>query len=387
MDEQSPFKIEIFDGACGFRGTVGNPLALVPTPRFNAQSTASMTLSSKHEMNEELQQPGCRYRISYLGAHLTSGWVSLLSAKGPQSGASVTYELKDDYCLIGDLLAWPKPSAAGGTANDKLAAQTDEYRIITGPAESVLKTVVAENRARVGGLPLTIAPNLNRGGTITVKWRMDPIDEPLMPLFTAAGVGVTVKQVGAGLVLDCYTPSVYPTTLTEASGVVQDYEYTAAAPEATRFIIGGRGEGVARKFRQVVDAPREAAWARRVERFRDATDVEQNATENANLDARGVIALAESGRRAGISLRLNQTPDFHYDPTGADGFRVGDVVTIEVTPGFTITETLTEATLSWTADNGVTVTPLVGQDAGVERRLINTIERVDEAIRRTLSRR
>jgi hypothetical protein len=137
---------------------------------------------------------------------------------------------------------------------------------------------------------------------------------------------------------------------------VTSWGYSISMPKATRVAVGGQGEAQARVFRTVSDAPREAEIGWKIERWRDARDVDAGADMENNLQARGRETLTEGARRTGLSLGLAETAAFRY----GRNVRVGDKVKLEINPNFTVDDVLSEATLSWTQDDGWKRTPKVG---------------------------
>ena len=76
----------------------------------------------------------------------------------------------------------------------------------------------------------------------------------------------------------------------------------------------------------------------------------------------GVTELAKGVAKAGMSLTLQEGEVFRYG--GANGFHVGDIVSIEIDDERTITDVLRTVTLSLSTDAGFTVTPQVGEREG-----------------------
>lgn len=352
MPSPSPFTFTVYDKAFDKKGTVGNPLSLSFTSRHNQQPTGQLILAADHPRTVDLTTSGCRYVLHYQGEHLSSGVITQRAAKGPSRLATITFQLTDDWWLFSRMLAWPNP----GSAVD--AQTTNEYDTRTGAAETVLKAIVSANKGHlVDGPSITVATDLGRGSSITVANRFHPLTDRLMPAVDGAGIGTTVRQVGAGLVVDCYTSEAYPRTLTESSGTVREFEWSSIDPKVSRAIVGGKGEGTARAFRRRIDAARDAEYGYTVEALKDATDLDTAG----ELDARGDEFLAENRPTNGISVKLAETSSFRYDPSGARGLRVGDVIEIQVIAGVTIpADVLRECTVTWSADGGLTVTPQVG---------------------------
>lgn len=348
---EAPFVIEVFNKAFQREGWIGDPLAVTATPRHNAIGTASFTVASDHRRLPALAAPGARCRIKYLGEHLLSGRVGVLGGKGPGLSGEVELTVEDDFRLMYSVLGWPVPTAA-------LTAQTVAYNTRTGPAETVAKAFVKANAIDRLGLPVLIAADQGRGANVTISLRMHPLADRILPVIEPAGIGLTVRQEGTKLVVDAYEPVDYPRLLSEASGTVSDWKWSSSAPMATRVVAGLQGEAQARTFYSKTDPARETEWGDKIEVFRDARDI---ADDPSLAGTRMQESLDEGAPTSGLSLTLSETRAFSYDPTGTTGVRVGDRVRIEVGPDVVVEDLLREVTIGWTADEGLQVTPVVGE--------------------------
>lgn len=347
MTGLSPFTLTVFSRSFQRLGWIGAPLAVECVPRHNAIGYTKITVPSDDVRVPYLMTDGARMTVDYLGEQVMSGRVSHREGAGPAHTATITVTVEDDLRLLTRMLGWPNP--AGGI--DAQGAAT-AYHTVTGPAETVLKTVVTANKSRTSPA-VTVAADSGRGSAITASLRMHPVSDRVLPLVDAAGIGVTVRQQGTGLVLDCYTPTVRAQPLSEDAGTVVDWSWSQEAPAATRVVVGGQGEGTAREFVHVTDSGREAAWGESIEVFRDARDSDDTAV----LTLRGQETLTEGAAKAGLSLTLAETAGFAYGRS----VRVGDVVTTALAPGVEVTDTLREARIVWDAENGLTATPVVGE--------------------------
>ena len=343
MATEIPYELLVYDKAFGFRGWVGRPLSVEVTPRHNLMRTASFTLDADHGRVQDLIAPGARVMVYRHGVYEMSGSVRL-STGTFEVASTLTFNVQGDFRVLHNWLAWPKPGAA-------LTGQDVEYRTITGPAETVVKTVARENALRLG-YPLTCAPDQGRGASGTYTFRFHPMYDRLFPRIDQAGIGVDVKQDGAGLVLDCYTPRLYPHELSPEAGTILGGTYTLAAPTATRVVVGGQGEGVARDFKGFKDDTREADWGDVIEVMQDARD----SSVGDVYAARAAETLAEGAPLAGLSLELSETPNFRYDGVN---LRVGDRVPARI-GGQLFTDTLREAKLTW-GSGGDNAVPIVGE--------------------------
>lgn len=348
----NPFKLALYDKAFNFISFLGAPASLSGTLRHNALSTVNFAVSSDHHLAGDLLTAGTRLVLDYNGNFAVSGQVRSKAAKGPNSAAEISCTVVDDLRILQNL---GMPNPTGPQAEGSMPSQGADtaYYKATGTAEDIVKDVASKNLVTRLGLPVTFGTNLHRGTTPTggVQLRFHPMSDKLLPMADANGIGVTVRQSGAGFLLDVYTPTTYPQVLTEASGVITDWSWSQSDPEATRVVSGGQGEGTARVFRYLIDDAREAEYNDIIEIFRDARDADSNTV----LDARAQETLNDGAPRHGLSLTLAETDTFRY----GDTFQVGDIVTANV-GGLLITDVLREVTFTYTTDEGVDVTPSVG---------------------------
>jgi hypothetical protein len=369
----SPFRITIYDKAFARLGWLPDPISIEVTPRHNQIGTATIVVPTHHTRIPDLAAEGARVVIEYNGEQILSGPVRMYSGTGPDLQGEVTFRVEDDIRLLWRILGWPAPASPA-------SSQPKEDKR-TGNAETVLKGFVSANASRLG-IPLTTATNLNRGATITVAMRMAVLADKLFPAVETAGLGVSVKQVGSGLTLDVYLPNTYPFTLTERSGVVQSWEWSKSAPTATRTVIGDANTGTSRVFRLRPNFSGstnalETLWADKVEVFTD----ESSSTVVAEMDQHGDETLADNATKAGLKVELAETAQFRY---GGSGVHVGDMVSLDVAPGsgVTITDLLREATLTWSAQDGLVVKPTAGERADdPDKILIKAITRIQKVVR------
>lgn len=360
--------VTVCNKAFGRVGILGDPISVEVSLRHNLQPTATVEIASDHRLIPALLAPGSRIVIDFDGSQVFSGPVQVRSGSG-EIGGTVTVTAHDDWRLLSRVLGWPNPT--GSIATQGAATS---YDLKTGPAETVVKWFATRAITRLG-LPVTVAPDLGRGASVTVAMRMHPLADRLLPVIDAAGVGVTVRQVGAGLRLDCYAPVVSPRPLTPSSGEVVAWSWEQAAPTVTRTVVGGQGEGTAREFRARTSTATEAEWGDVCERFVDARDT----SDVAELDARGDLAITEGAMTSGLSLELSETDTFKYGRS----VRVGDLVTAQLIPGAPpVVDVLREATLKWTLADGFTASPIVGdRSSDPNRTLARTIAALATGLR------
>lgn len=353
----SAFRISVYNKNRVFQCPIGNPSALTATVRHNDVGTLSMTLPLGHSRVGALMAEGARLRVLFKGEHLISGPITADQIETDGKKGTYTVSVEDDFRVLKEIAGFPIPAAANGQTSGVITGQTSEYRTYTGNAETIVKNAVTENGVTRLAVPgLTVAANLNRGSIIPggVPLRMHPLFDQLFPAVTAAGLGVTVRQVGANLVLDVYVPKIHTQTLSVKGGTLKQVTMTRTRPRASRVIIGGQGEGTARTFRYLTDAARETLYGMKAETFRDARDDNTAAV----LDARGQETLTELGPQNGVAITLAGSGIFQYGP---GGYHVGDKVPIKVVDGITITEVIKETTLKWVAKDYATTDPVLGE--------------------------
>ena len=375
--DTTPFGITVHDKGFAKVGDVGAPLAVKVVVNHNQQSTAEIDVLSGAARLPDLLTLGARVVITFHGDQLLTGTVTAHSKSGPAKRPVYKVMVSDDWAWMQRMLAWPTPGAATPASGGGLVGQTMEFDVRTGAAESVVKAIVTANKGR--GTPgVTVAADLGRGGSITVKNRFNTLIDITLPLLDAAGIGVTFRQSGAGLVMDCYAGRTYPRTLTEESGVVQDSTVSWAAPKATRVVVAGAGSGTSRVFTLVVDAALEAALGYSIEAFLD----ESSTTTDAERNTAGLVFLAQNAVTAGLTVTLAQTSVFSYDVAGTHGgIRVGDMVPVQVIDGLIVNALLRSCTLTYDTSAGLQVVPQVGDLPSVNNTLAGQFASIAKIVR------
>jgi hypothetical protein len=387
LDDPGPFRVNVYDKDFGFLFPLGDA-AVTVSPRHLAKGTGTITVPLAHPRCEALFTPGTRMTVDYLtGADRTddASWLRVMSGKlwtadiaaanVPAVGKVVAFGLQSNYRILEQLTGWPKPAAAIGS-------QTDAYYVLSGDGETVIKGILAAN---VGRLPysVTMAPNLNRGATVYASVRFDRLSDVLPPLAAQAGLGITVEQVGTGLVVDVYVPTDRTTrVLSEAAGTLTSWALSSSGPSATAAIVATDGASTARHFAQFLDSATETLWDERVEAFVDARDLVN--TQTAEIAQRAAQTLTDGAPQAGWSVAIAETDVVRY----GRNLLVGDRVAVQITPSLALQDILSEVALTWSADNGFTVTPQVGapnQTAQPNRMLARVLANVARGLNRLRS--
>jgi len=333
-----------------------------------AIGTASVELPTSHRKLPLITALGARVVIERDGEHLFSGPMRGITSTGPRSTGTVVVTFEDDFRLLSRILGFPVPTFFA-------AVQGAKSDVRVGPAETVAKGFLADNLVRFNGvgLPVTVEPPHGWGSTVRVESRMAPLADKLLTVVDGAGVGLSVRQTGAGLRCEAYQPRVYPRTLSEDGGTVTGWSYSYQAPTATRTVIGGPDQETARTFQQIIDTAREAEHGDVIEVFTDAGGADSAAA----LTAAGQATLDEGAAKSGFSVELSETKVFRY---GGDGVRVGDRVTVDI-GGQLLTDVLREANLVWNRDTGLTITPTIGADTSVDKKMASIILKLARGIR------
>lgn len=361
MEGQLPIAITVFDKDYARKGVVAAPLSVNVMLQWNAPGVASFRLDADHRRVNDLVAPGARCVISYRAPGITehillSGLVSEAKGSGGPLSPVREFVVLDDLNVLNEIIGYPVPGSP-------LSAQSAAgYDTRTGPLETVLKGYVSANVTGQAIPRLTVQSSSGAGPTTTEKIRMHQLGEKLLPLATAAGLGVRVVQTGTTRQLQTWTPTTRPRVLTEASGIVQSAEFAYLPPEVTRIVVGIGGEDVARQFfgpptTGYVDAAAEALWGIRRQEFIDARDIAQDDANKAAMALqRAQERLAEGASKASLKAELAETGAFRY---GA-AYRLGDLVSVQPAGAAVITERVREIEFEWD-DDGLTITPRVGE--------------------------
>lgn len=367
-----PFSIQVYDQDYANRGPLGAPLSLSGQAVFNAPGSAEFTVAADHPRVPDLSAHGARVVIHHAAASgrlfLLSGRVEQVDGGGGAWESWRRYRVIDDFTVLTDeVQCWPRPSNAITSQGGDGA-----YFTRTGPAETVLKEILAPNVTRQG-TNLTLPTTAGLGPTITASVRFHTVAERVLPLLDAAGLGVRVEQVGDERVLQVWEPATYARPLTEGSGVVLSGEFSVKAPTVTRVAVGAGGEGEARAFRQYIDTSRESLWGIVLPAFRDARDIPADDPDlEALLQARADETLAEGAPKASLRCELVETDHFRL----GSAYNLGDTVSVQLAGDAPlITDRVRAIDFAWTPNAGAVITPRVGDwsdtaDAAVVKRVL-----------------
>lgn len=281
----------------------------------------------------------------------------------------------DDFlALLANRVAYPNPLL--GWASQTIGSVS--YG--PDPAETVIKDIVTANlvspgdTARVVPL-LTVATDLGRGTSAIYKVvTPDPdattgtenstVQASLMDMVRAvdeqAPIGVQITLGDGVLIFDCYEPrdlaelAVFSASL----GNLPEAGLSVSAPTANAILV--QSKVTAATFSQTEGTGATDPW-RRVESFTD-----QSSTDTAEDVATAASqALAAGAGKVAISVTVVDLPRLRFgaDGPGVQGYRVGDIVTLDIREGVTFTDIVSKVQLVADATGDTyteTVTPTIG---------------------------
>ena len=200
--------------------------------------------------------------------------------------------------------------------------------------------------------PLVIG-DVVAGAQATINSRFKPVVDEVATLAETAGLTVDIVQD------DELRKSVLTVTkgrdfsrrirLSHDNGGIESHEFTVEAPTVTSVLVAGQGEGEKRTLKLTDGNAND--WGFWALQFQDRRDTD----DQAELDAAGVDTLTEGQENASVNVVVNDTPRIRF---GRD-FWLGDTVTVQLSTGAVITDTVQMAELSWD-ENGRKVALHVG---------------------------
>lgn len=365
-------------------GEIGEFNDLSWTPTFNDVGTWSLTMPFVEQA--VLLQRDALVTIEWRGKR-TVWRIGLLNPKQDPETEEPALSITSVGALsmVGWEEAWPNPTL--GLNSQPVLSETDPapYK---GPAETVIKQIVAGNLRDRAGLDIVVPPSTGLGSTVTARPAFDNCLELVTNLAKVGGVGVDLEMVTAtpnatvgDLTLRVWKPRdlTKAITLTAAAGSLEQWEQNDTEPTATRAIVAGAGPGGVDRIRQIVTTPTSeaaaAAWGGHRTVFVDGPAT----FDPEELKQAGEQTLIEGAETRTLSLVAAETPHTlaftHYD--------VGDKATAEVLTGAAVSDTITSIGVTLGAADGFTVSPTFGDPAAsdVELNIANRIGSTQRAVR------
>lgn len=344
---------------------------------WNAVSTATLTFAESHPIIPTLSaEGGIRSSIwmitedggqPLLARKLMEGRVGQLSGEKAPHG-TVVVPVVDDWQDFATLLGWQVPGSPIGSQSGL------EYARYTGKSEANAKSAIAANAARLGR-PWDVTPTLGLGTVQPLELRMDPLSEKLIDALRNDRLQLTIERPEDTdrWTVDVVEGEAFTRPISPQSGVLQEWSWVKQPATATRAIVGGRGDGTARQFVQVIDTALEAEMGVALEIFVDA----RNADEGADLAPYGWAKLAEHRGKAGFTAALRETSWFRFP----DAYGLGTKVQVKV-GALDIEDVITKIEVTHDARSGFSVVPTVGlATKDPNERLVGFVNNVATAVR------
>lgn len=295
------------------------------------QDVGVWSMSLPHGTQSETVKPGRLVTTKYRDELGTWTVAPLTLTQSDDEDLTRTIGGYDALWMLGWALAYPSPNAP-------LTQQATEGNY-SGPAETVIRSLVTDNLTFQTGLTFDAPPSLGRGLGSTSKPRFDNLLQEVLRVAKRGGIGVrfglvpTTSDTRARLTLGFYEPAdrTARVQLSAADGSLASWEHTESPPSATKAIVGGAGTGAGQYLREVT-SPASVADAAAWEGHRVVYVDGPETFDNAPLDEAGLNALSEGAATTTLTMEADE-------PVGTKAFRsftVGDKVTAIPVPGLRI---------------------------------------------------
>lgn len=359
---------------------VGDPIAnwtkVDVTLRFNEPGSGSFTAPARPELMA-LLAGGNRIVVIRDGAVFMAGPYEhheFTWEVGADPG-EVTVSFAEDLALIAGRVTYPDPALVATSTSQPA------YRTFSGTnAEDVMRALVDEN-AGPGALTVREVPQLvlgadaGVGGNINLRTRFEPLCDALRSAaIVGGGLGFRTVQTSTAIEFRVYDPQDLSGTVRFSRGLgnLRKIQYRREAPRVTAAIVGGAGEGDAREIRERLSSGAISTWWR-LESFVD----QRQTGDDTELDQAGDEALVEGAERGQLQITTVDTPDQRY----GEHYGLGDIVSVEVTPGFEVADVVRAVQLVATPLDGEVVTPTVGtQEATSDPMWIRQMRALDRRL-------
>jgi hypothetical protein len=317
---------------------------------------------------------------------------------GGQVLETLTFTGPDMLSVLAERIAYPDPTKAW-------SAQSVGTVTRTGHPETVIKALITANCVSAAETArnyplLTVAADAARGSSST-SWKIttpNPADstvvatvsDSLMDIWRAIAaqsstpIGIRVDLTGTSLVADCYEPrdlsaaAVFSARL----GNLSEARLDVINPSANAILM--QSAVTAANFTETIGAGA-GPW-RRVEQFDD----ESSATAAADVTQAQADAVTSGQAQTSLSATAIDIPRLRFgaDAAGITGYRLGDLVTVDLYDGLTYTDIISAVTLSADATQQPyteTVVPSIGTvaaDNTISAGLQKQLDALERKIRR-----
>lgn len=341
-------------------------------PRY--QDAGAWSLTVPYGTQAEALAPGRLVTSTFRGQTFTWTIQPLVINQGDDGLLTTTLGGFEAISMLGRVLAWPNPAAVIGSQ--------PAQGTYTGPAETVIRDLIAQNYRDRYGADITVPTSLGRGATVTSNPRFTNLLEEVQRLAVLGGVGVrlnlvpTAASTRAELTVQFYVPAdkTNRVELAAADGSLSSWELTYAEPTATKAVVGGSGEGAGQYLRVVTTAAsiaQAATWGGHREVYVDGPET----FDNAALDLAGQDAIKAGAATTALTMEAQE-------PAGTKAFlafQVGDRVTAAPHPDATIPDNISAIRVVHESGDPE-VTPMfgdpdVGESEAMTAQLIRVLKR------------
>lgn len=372
-------------------GTIGAPLSLVVNARFNKTSTAEIVIDSTKAISAWSWSSIFDWgwvRIGLRGRTIFTGPVQSWTRTGPDG--VLTLKCESFFRGIAGALVrpgkWRSTQATLEPSIRKVAywdpdagAAAGETWDESGPAAEVFAYANMQfEKAWHTVTPPPTWPDTD----VSAKVRLKMLDT-LIPLLDQFDIGVDVRPSADPREREMffYRGGTLSRRITDTSGMLADWEVSGSRRSVTYSVVAGQGEGTERVFIENQTAANQAFPTRtpitdtKATVFVDARDAEDDAT----LVQRSKDAIAEGYDKASLKATLAEGKGFRF----VDDFYLGDRLqflfegTDLPSRMIFLGERVNEVAIDWTRDQGLIITPKVGDITdSTEGRIVTAISRI-----------
>lgn len=307
--------------------------------RHNHLSTGVLEIDGSSKLWGSFQLEGGHVLIMDGQVHLMSGKLTGMEVVKEQGVTDVTLKFTCHLIYLHRMITLPSPERA-------VTSQTVRpYYTGRGAAETMIADMVSSHIGQTARAEnktiLTVDPTQGRGKTVSVNSRFKNLLEDVQELAGAGGTSfhTRIDYEAGRVVFEQYLGKDLSRVirLREDDGTLERYSYSLESPTATRVLVAGQGEGTARTLRLVTGNPND--WDEKGLVFQDRRDTDSVG----ELDQAGAETLTDHQQKHSISI---STTEPGYAVFGLD-YTLGDKISVQLTDGATIIDTLQRVELSW----------------------------------------
>lgn len=305
------------------------------------------------EAAEPFTAPGALALVEFRGA--ASLWRCV---QQPRKSAAEGHVLQiggpGAKALLGDETAWYDPAA--NLANQP--APPDQPVAYTGPAETVIRSIVRDNYVTRAARPLAVRPDQGRGADSRARGKMTNLKELVAKKARTGGVGFDVvlaktSDTRGGLELRIWEPADLRSNvrLSELTGALQGWGATVTPPSLTEAILR-RADGTFLRVTtqaSIIDATEFGG-------VRSALVDGPDSYDDVDLVQAGEEALTEGASRVDVSLTVSDDEGL----TAFEDYEVGDLVSATLDGGIDLEDNITSIQVTVEGEGLPDVVPQFG---------------------------